>query len=84
MARGQGQKKSETKDNPSEDRPSLGQGQECLRPRTLTQVFSKKKNNVFKYFFSGDLRKKSLQKSFSGDLQKTRSTKNFFKRYTKF
>ena len=40
-------------------------------PRTQTQVFSRKKK-VFKKFFSGNLKKKGLQKSFSGekDLQK--------------
>ena len=50
------QKKSEAKakDSLSEDKPSRGQGQECSRPRTQPQVFSKKKG---------------LQKSFSGNLQ---------------
>ena len=45
-------KKSEAKakDSPSEDRPSWGQGQECSRPRTQAQVFSKKQN-VFKNIF---------------------------------
>ena len=38
-------KKSEAraKDSLSEDRTSRGQGQECSRPRTQAQVFSKKK-----------------------------------------
>ena len=47
------QKKSEAKDSLSEDRTSQGQGQECSRPRTQAQVFSKKKK-VFQKFFSGD------------------------------
>ena len=52
------QKKSEAKDNLSEDRPSRGQGQECSRPRPRTKDTAA---NV--------LRKKGLQKSFSGNLQ---------------
>ena len=49
----------------AKDRPSRGQG-----PRTQTQVFSKKKD--LQNFFSGNLKKKGLQKFFSGkkDLQK--------------
>ena len=35
----------------SEDRSSLGQGQECSRPRTQAQVFTKRKKKVFKNFF---------------------------------
>ena len=59
---GQGQKKSEAKakDNPSEDRPSRGQGQECSRPRTQAQVFSKKK--VFKIFFQAIYKILTIQK----------------------
>ena len=59
--RGQGhKKKNEAKDSPSDDRPSRGQGQECLRPRSKTQaqVFPKKfffrrspKKRSSKYFF---------------------------------
>ena len=52
------QKKFEAKDSPSEDRPSRRQGQECSRPRTQAQVFSKK------FFFSGDLHKKRFSKKF--------------------
>ena len=56
-------KKSEAKDNLSEDRPSRGQGQEYSRPRprTKAQVFSPQKR-CSKYF-SGNL-KKSLQNFF--------------------
>ena len=51
-------KKSEAKvrDSPSEDRPS--QGQECSRPRTKAQVFSKQN------FFSGNLKKKVFKEVF--------------------
>ena len=60
---GQGYKKSETlaKDSPSEDRPPQGQGQKCLRPRTQTQVFSKKK--VFKTFFQAIDKILTIQKT---------------------
>ena len=70
MPRTQKQKtEAKTKDSPSEDRPSRGQGQECSRPRTQAQVFSIKKG--LQENFSGYLQiKKSLQKFFSGDLQK--------------
>ena len=56
-AKAKDSKKSETRDSLSEDRHSLGQGQECSRPRprTQAQVFSKKekkkKKKVFKNFF---------------------------------
>ena len=43
-------KKSEAKDSLSEDRPSRSQGQECSRPRTQPQVFSKKKGASKKFF----------------------------------
>ena len=41
---------AKAKDSLSEDRTSRGQGQECSRPRTQAQAFSKKKK-VFKNFF---------------------------------
>ena len=46
---------AKAKDSPSEDRPSRGQGQECSRPRTETQVFPKK-------FFFRRSQKKSKKK----------------------
>ena len=51
-------KKSEAKakDNPFEDRPSRGQGQECSRPRTKDTAASVLRK-----------KKKGLQKSFSGN-----------------
>ena len=51
------QEKSEAKDSISEDRPSLGQGQECsrLRPRTEDTAASVLQKKVFKNFFSGNL-----------------------------
>ena len=66
------EKKSEAKDSLSEDRPSRGQGQECLRPRprTQSQIVSKKKK-VFKIFFQVFSCKKRLLKF-------------FFRRSTKF
>ena len=54
-------KKSEAKDSPFEDRPSRGQGHECLRPRTQAQVFSKIKK-VFKNFFQA-ISKRGKQKN---------------------
>ena len=45
----------------AKDRPSRGQGQ---GPRTQRQVFSQKKSSKI---FSGDLKKKGLQKFFSGE-----------------
>ena len=62
-------KKSEAKASPSEDRLSRGQEQECARPRTQAQVFSKKKD---------------LQKSFQAISSKKRLLKFFFRRSTKF
>ena len=66
-------KKSEAKDSLSEDRHSLGQGQECSRPtpRTKDTSASALQN-----------KKKGLHKNFSGDLQKKkqRSSQKFFKR----
>ena len=66
---------AKAKDSPSEDRHSQGQRQKCSRPRprTQTQVFSKKK--LFK-LFSGDLKKKGLEKKFSADLQNFNYSKN--------
>ena len=57
------QKKSEAKakDSPSEDRLSRGRGQECLRPRTQAQVFSKKKK-VFKQIFQAIYKILTMQK----------------------
>ena len=52
----------------AKDRNARGQGQ---GPKTKAQVLSKKKKNVF-------------TKSFSGNLQKKMSSKNFFRRSTKF
>ena len=54
----------------AKDRPSRGQGQ---GPRTLTQVFSKKKK-VLQKIFSGDLKKKVFKNFF----QAKRPSKNFF------
>ena len=47
---------AKTKDSLSEDRPSRGREQECLRPRTKDTAASV-------------IQKKGLQKSFSGNLQ---------------
>ena len=80
------QKKSEAKDSPFEDRPSQGQGQECSRPRTQAQVFSKKKvfkiffqaiskKKVFKFFFQAFSSKKRRPHFFSGDLQNFNNSK---------
>ena len=52
----------------AKDRPSRGQGQ---GPRTQRQVFSQKKSSKI---FSGDLKKKGLQKFFSGE----KGLQNFF------
>ena len=70
-------KKSEAKDkdSPSEDRPSRGQGQECSRPRTQAQVFSKKWSS--KQFFRQSPEKKGLQKFFPV-ICKKKVFKNFF------
>ena len=75
-ARDQRNQKSEAKakDSPSENRPSRGQGQECSRPRTPAQVFSKKKRSP-KIFFRRSP-KKGHQKFFSGDRQNFNNSKN--------
>ena len=61
-AKAKNTKKSEAKakDSLSEDRPSRGQGQECLRPRLRTKDISA---SVLQK------KKKGLQKSFPGNLQ---------------
>ena len=60
------QKKSydKVKDSFSENRHSIGQGQECSRPRprTQTQVFSKKRFS--KHFFQAISTKNCLEKNF--------------------
>ena len=48
----------DTKKSESKDRPSLGQGQECSRPKPRTKDTA-----------ASVLQKKDLQKSFSGNLQ---------------
>ena len=85
------QKKSEAKDSLSEDRHSLGQGQECSRPRprtkdTSARVLSKKKRKIFTKIFQAISKKKEkgLHKNFSSDLHKETFSKKFFKRSTKF
>ena len=65
-------KKSEAKDNLSEDRHSRGQGQECSRPGTkVTSASALQKKRSSQKFF----RRSSHKKTFS---------KQFFKRSTKF
>ena len=68
---------AKTKNSPSEDRPSRGQGQECSR--TQAQVFSKKKSskNV-----SG-VSKKKVFKNFFHAISKKKSLKHFFRRFAK-
>ena len=51
--RTQKKSKAKAKDSLSKDRTSRGQGQECSRPRTQAQAFSKKK--VLQKLCSGDL-----------------------------
>ena len=72
-ARGQRQghkKKSEAKDNLSEDRHSRGQGQECSRPRPRTKDTSasalqkKKKKRSSQKFFKQSPQKNAFQKIF--------------------
>ena len=87
-------KKSEAKakDSPSEDRPTRGQWQDCLRPRPRTKnsgasvlqrkrssrkIFRRSPKKILQNFFQA-FSKKKLQKFFSGDLQKLRSFKIFF------
>ena len=64
-ARGQGHKKPESKDSPSENRPSRGQGQEYSRPRPRTKNTS-----------ACVLQKKGFQKFFSGAPQNFNNLKN--------
>ena len=64
---GQGHKKKKTKakDNPSDDRPSRGQGQECSRPRTKdtsASVLQKKRSS--QKFFRRSPEKNDFQKIF--------------------
>ena len=54
-----------------------GQGQTLSRPRTKTQVFSKKKN-VFKNFFHAISKKNRSSKNF---FRRKRSSKILFRRY---
>ena len=54
------QAKAEAKDCLSEDRPSRGQGQKCPRPRPRTKDTGA--SVLRKNFFSGDLKKRSLEK----------------------
>ena len=67
-ARGQGQgqghkKKSKAKYSLSEDRPSRGQGQECLRPRLRTkdkaESVLKKKRSSKKFFRQSPIHRRS-------------------------
>ena len=85
-------KKSEAKDNLSEDRHSRGQGQECARgqgPSTQAQVLSKKrssqkffkrsqkkKKKVFTKFFQAISTKKRFQKNLSSAPQNFNNSKN--------
>ena len=75
-AKAKNTKKTKAKDNPSEDRPSRGQGQKCSRTRTKNTGESVlQKNN-----------KKGDQNFFSGELQKNlkkKSSKIFFRRSPK-
>ena len=68
-------KKSEAKDNLSEDRHSRGQGQECSRPRPRTKDTSAS---------ALQKKKEGFHKNFSSDLHKNTFSKKFFKRSTKF
>ena len=78
-----------TKDSPSENRPSRGQGQECSRPRprkidTSASVVQKKR--LSKFFFRQSqkkTKKKGLQNFFQVFSSKKRLSKNFFMRYAK-
>ena len=79
------QKKFEAKNNPSEDRFSRGQEQECLRSRTQAQVFSKRSSKFFfrrspkkglQKFFQAISKKKVFKNFFSGDLQNFNNSKN--------
>ena len=81
-------KKSEakTKDSPTEDRHSRGQGQECSRPKPRTKDTSAsalQKKGLQKKFL-GNLQKKGLKKKILGDLQKKAFSKKFFRRSTNF
>ena len=81
-------KKSEAKakDSASEDRPSRGQGQKCSRtmPKTKDTDASALQKKGLQNFFSGILQKKGFKIIFSGNLQNKRSSKQFFRRSTKF
>ena len=57
-------KKSEAKDSPSEDRPSQGQEQECLRPRTKDTNASVLHKKGLQVFFSGNPKKTVKKKIF--------------------
>ena len=69
-----------SKDSPTEDRTSRGQGQVCSRPRTKDTSASALQKKGFQKNFSSDLKKKKekkgLHKNSSGDLQK----KNVFEK----
>ena len=78
------QKNSETKANnsPSKDRLSRDQEQECSRPKTQAQVFSKKKWSSKKIFRrSPDKKNKDLKKFFPAISKKINkwSSKKFFR-----
>ena len=60
-------KKVQGQGQPSEDRPSRGQGQECSRPRTKATCTSA-------------LKKKGSQNFFQAFSEKKRSSKNIFKK----
>ena len=75
-------KESEAKDSPSEDRPSRSQGQECSRPRTQEQVFSKKK--FFKNCFSGEKGLKILFQEISNCGKQKKVFANFPRGFWRF
>ena len=69
--RGQGQ--------PSEDRPSRGQGQECSRPRTKDTSASLLQKKGPQKSFLGDLKKKEKKTVFKNFLQAFSSKKRLLK-----
>ena len=73
---------AKAKDNPTEDRHSRGQGQECSRPRPRTKDTSAsalQKKKCLRKNFLGDLqkKKKGLHKNFQAISAKKRFPKNF-------
>ena len=85
-SRGHKAREAKAKDSLFEDRLSRDQKQECSRPRTQAQVFSKKEKRSSKKKVSSDLKKgykkifrqtskKGVQKIYSGDLQNFHNSK---------